>query len=366
MFFVVFLGVWTLLHVYAAWRLWSLPIVASHLPRWAFVAAIAFLWLSYPLARILDRRGFMSVAGPLEYLGADWIGVLFLLVCALLAGEVVTGFGLLLPRYVAAIRTGAAGLGVALALIAVVQAVRDPVIVDYEVRLANLPAGRDGLVVVEISDLHLGTLIGERWLARQVRRVNALKPDLLLVVGDVVDANVGAVEPLVPQLRELHAPLGVWAVTGNHEFYAGLDRSLRLFHEAGFRVLRDASTEAAPGLVLAGVDDLTARRQFGLDGDAVRRALDGRPQGATLYLCHSPWKTDAAAAAGVGLMLCGHTHDGQIWPFGLLVKPIYPLMGGRYEVAGMPVIVCRGTGTWGPRMRLWRPSEIVRITLRRG
>jgi predicted MPP superfamily phosphohydrolase len=113
------------------------------------------------------------------------------------------------------------------------------------------------------------------------------------------------------------------------------------------------------------VDDLTARRQFGSDEDRpVEKALANRPPGATILLSHSPWQADTAAAAGAGLMISGHTHNGQVWPFNYLVRLRYPLLGGRYEVSGMPVIVCRGTGTWGPRMRLWLPSEIVRIKLR--
>jgi len=191
-----------------------------------------------------------------------------------------------------------------------------------------------------------------------------MKPDIVVVDGDLVDGNVREVEPLLPVLTSLRAPLGVWAVTGNHEWYAGIDRSLQLFKDAGYTVLRDRWAVVAPGLVFAGVDDLTARRQFGLSDHPVEKALAGRPAGATILLSHSPLKAEAAAAAGAGLMLSGHTHDGQIWPFGYLVRFVYPLLGGRYEVNGMTAIVCRGTGTWGPRMRLWLPSEIVRITLR--
>ena len=139
---------------------------------------------------------------------------------------------------------------------------------------------------------------------------------------------------------------------------------MSLFQEAGFNVLRDRWAEAAPGLVIAGVDDLTARRQFKLDGRPVEQALTNRPAGAVILLSHTPWAADVAAQRGAGLMLSGHTHDGQLWPFRYLVRLRYPLMGGRYEVGGMSVIVCRGTGTWGPRMRLWQPAEIVRIRLR--
>jgi predicted MPP superfamily phosphohydrolase len=110
---------------------------------------------------------------------------------------------------------------------------------------------------------------------------------------------------------------------------------------------------------MVGVDDLTAIHRSGQDGDPISKALAGRPQGATILLSHTPWQADKAAKAGVSLMLSGHTHGGQIWPFDYLVKRVYPLLEGRYEVDGMTVIVCRGTGTWGPRMRLWRPSEIL-------
>jgi predicted MPP superfamily phosphohydrolase len=219
-------------------------------------------------------------------------------------------------------------------------------------------------------------------MTRLISRVDALKPDVVVIVGDLVDGEVGRLEPLLPVLQTLRAPLGVWAVTGNHEYYAGLGRSVQLLKDAGYTVLQDRWAEVAPGLVLAGVDDLTARRQFGRTDRPIEQALAraataelaraaaaglaGRPPGATILLSHSPLQVGTAAAAGVGLMLSGHTHDGQIWPFGYLVKLSYRLLGGRYEVGGMPVIVCRGTGTWGPRMRLWRPNEILRIRLKAG
>ena len=139
---------------------------------------------------------------------------------------------------------------------------------------------------------------------------------------------------------------------------------MSLFREASFKLLRNGWAEVRPGLVLAGVDDLTARRRNGQVGDPISQALVGCPPGATILLSHTPWQAERAAKARVGLMLSGHTHGGQIWPFDYLVRSRYPLLEGLYEVDGMTVIVCRGTGTWGPRMRLWRPSEILRVTLR--
>jgi len=221
----------------------------------------------------------------------------------------------------------------------------------------------DKLIV--ISDLHLGPLLSERWLRHRIRDVEALKPDLLAVVGDVLDHDASRAEALAPVLKRLTAPLGVFAVTGNHEFYAGFERSVRVLEAAGFRVLRDAAVEAAPGLVVAGVDDLTARAQMGEKDGFLDRALLPRPAGATIYLSHSPSGVERAADLGADLMLSGHTHNGQIWPFTYLVRLAYPRMTGAYQVGRMTLIVSRGTGTWGPPMRLFRRSEIVRITLRR-
>jgi len=116
-------------------------------------------------------------------------------------------------------------------------------------------------------------------------------------------------------------------------------------------------------LVLAGVNDLTNHRRRCHDGDPLAEALTTRPSGATILLSHAPWQTDAAARAGVGLMLSGHTHGGHIWPFGYLVRLAYPYIAGRYDIQGMTMIVSRGTGTWGPRMRLWHRGEIVKVVL---
>jgi predicted MPP superfamily phosphohydrolase len=364
LFLTTFLSVWGLMHLYVFWRLASIPWVAAHISHPVLTLTAVVLWLSYFVARMLDARGLQSVAWPLEYLAANWVGLLFLLFFTLLVTDVLTLGGWLFHNQAPGIRGWAVLLAGLLAIVGFIQALRPPVLTDHEVQLAGLPPERDGTVLVAVSDLHLGNLLGRRWLRTLVDRLEGMSPDIVVVVGDLVDGNVGPVEPLRPVLSELKAPLGVWAVTGNHEFYAGADRSVRLLGDAGFHVLRDRSEQVFPGLVLAGVDDLSARQQFGMKDQAVEKALANRPPGATILLSHSPWQAEKAAAAGAGLMLSGHTHAGQLWPFNYLVGLRYPLLAGRYEVDGMAAIVCRGTGTWGPRMRLWKPSEILRVKLR--
>ena len=366
MFFAVFLSIWVGVNAYVFWRAASVPAVARTVPRWAYLALAVFLASSYVLARLLYRVAPAFLVSPLELLGANWMGVAFLAFFALLTVDVVTGFGLLFREKVAALRGGALIVAAALSIIAVLQALRPPVVREHEIRLRGLPSERDGTTLVLLSDLHLGTLLGRSWLEERIAQVDALKPDLVVLCGDILEGDSRREADFGPLLAHLRAPLGAFAVTGNHEYYAGIEESVRILEGAGFTVLRDRAVEVRPGLVLAGVDDLTARRQFGRDGAPLQTALAGRPPGATILLSHSPWKADVAAKGGVGLMLSGHTHAGQIWPFGYFTRMQYPLLEGRYDVAGMPVIVCRGTGTWGPRMRLWRPGEILKITLRAG
>ena len=296
------------------------------------------------------------------------MGVLFILCSWLLVADVVTGFGYLLPGRVVAVRKLGVAVGLGLSLFALFQGLRGPRIVRYETRIAGLAPHLDGLRIVQLSDLHLGSLLGRRWLEARIAQVEELRPDLLLVTGDLIDSEVAPVRPLVPLLRRLSAPYGVWGVTGNHEFYAGIEASTALYAEAGIHLLRDAWAEAAPGLVLVGVDDLSARRQLGLNGDPLARAFRGAPEGTRVFLSHSPLRLTEAARAGASLMLSGHTHAGQIWPFTYLVKQD-PAIGdklGPYREGSLQLIVHRGTGTWGPPMRLFLPSEIVEVTLRRG
>lgn len=361
-FIATVLLVWTAMNAYVFWRVGSL--VAPYAGPWSRRSAAILLWTSFPLARIFDRTAPAGLARAFDWFGSTWLGVLFLLTVFLLAADILTGFGRLWPAVARPLRIAASLAAVGLSAFAMFQALRPPVVVEHEVSLPGLPPERDGLRFVVISDLHLGTILGERWLGDLVDRIEALRPDAVFVVGDLVDGNVRRVEPLRPVLSRLRAPLGVFAVTGNHEYYAGLERSVRLLRDAGFTVLRDEASELVPGLWLAGVDDLTARRQYGETDHAVVAALERAASGPVILLSHSPLDAREAAAAGADLMVSGHTHAGQIWPFGYVSAIRYPLQAGPYRVDGMDVLVCRGTGTWGPRMRLFKPSEMFLVTLR--
>jgi predicted MPP superfamily phosphohydrolase len=364
MFGSILISICTLMHIYVFWRITTVPLVTRHVPLAFLILPGVLLWALLFMGRLFHHGGTGALTATIELFGMLWLGILFLLFVPLLAVDFITGFGLLLPRWAPSLRGWALLAGGVLASIALIQGLRPPVVQNYEVRLAGLSNEMDGKVLVAMSDLHLGSLIGKRWLAARVDQVIKARPDLVVLLGDVFEGHGQSQEELIPILRRLTAPLGVWAVTGNHEFHGRDNESIQLMNTAGFKLLRNRWVEVRPSFILAGVDDLTTKYRRRQGGDFIAQALTGRTPGITILLSHTPWQADKAAGAGVSLMLSGHTHGGQIWPFGYLTRRVYPLLGGRYEVNGMPVIVCRGTGTWGPRMRLWRPGEILRVTLR--
>ena len=352
------------MHIYVFWRAASVPFVKSHVHRSTLIGVGLFSWLIFYFGRTFGHGGPGGLAKALELIGMNWMAGLFLIFVCLLAMDLITGFGLLLKRLAPSLRGLAILIGVALSIIALIQGLRSPVVENYDVYLSDLPIEMEDTVLVAMSDLHLGSMLGERWLKARVAQVQEEKPDLVVLLGDIFEGHGDSHGNLLSAMKRLSAPLGVWAVYGNHEFHRRNNTSSSLFEKAGLDVLRNRWTELGSGLVLAGIDDLTTiRRRFGQDQDLMQKALANRPPGATILLSHTPWETEKAAEAGVGLMLCGHTHGGQIWPFDYLVGCKYPLLEGRYEVNGMTVIVSRGTGTWGPRMRLWSPGEILRVTL---
>jgi predicted MPP superfamily phosphohydrolase len=356
----------TLLQGYVFWRASSVPFVKEHVPRRLLVGVGLALWACFLLGSAVSADVTGALAMPLELWSMTWLAMLFLTSIALLAVDVLTGFGTWMKRATPRLRAAGLIAGGTLSAIALVQGLRAPVIDSYEVHIASLPAAIDGTVVVGLSDLHLGSLLGTAWLAARVRQVQAQRPDLVVFIGDVFEGHSAPDEGLLAELRSLSAPLGVWGVLGNHEFHAGSKDNATFFDAAGIHLLRNAWVELRPGLVMAGLDDAPASDAAGVASAPLKAALAGRPPGALLLLSHVPLPSDVVTGAGIDLMLAGHTHGGQIWPFGVLVRQQFPLFEGRYDLRGWTAIVSRGAGTWGPRMRLWRAAEILRVTLRSG
>lgn len=363
MFGIILTTTVTLSQIYISFRIASLPFVKRHVPIRILISISIILWTIFLIGRIYGHHNTGALAVGLEFIGMNWMGILFLVFVCMLFVDIITLFGFLFPHFSAKLRSTALITGILFSTIALFQGLRPPIIQDYDVRLPGLPSEMNGTVIVAMSDLHIGSLIGEQWLAARIDQVKKQQPDMVVLLGDIFEGHENPPENLLSMLGNIPAPLGVWAVLGNHEFYGRHHKQPYVTDETHFKVLRNRWVEIKPGFILAGVDDLTVMRRLGKNIDLISTALNNRPSGATILLSHTPWQINKSAQAGVGLMLSGHTHGGQIWPFGYLVRQFYPVLGGQYKIADMTTIVCRGTGTWGPRMRLWRPGEILHITL---
>jgi uncharacterized protein len=220
------------------------------------------------------------------------------------------------------------------------------------------------LKIVQISDVHLGLIVGEHRLRRIIKQIKAEKPDILVSTGDLVDGQMNNLSGLAGMIRDIPTKYGKYAVTGNHEFHAGLKEALKITRESGFRVLRDEALNI-PGVInIAGVDDPAGKR-YGLAPNVSEKVfLSKLPREYfTLLLKHRP-RLNEKEVGFFDLQLSGHTHKGQIFPFSLIVKLFYPNFSGLITLDNNSYLyISRGTGTWGPPVRFLSPPEITVIEL---
>jgi uncharacterized protein len=217
------------------------------------------------------------------------------------------------------------------------------------------------VTIIQISDLHLGSMLGDAFLGRVMQKVCAARPDTLVATGDIVDAQRDHLNGLEQHFRDCNPPLGKYAVLGNHEYYVGMEESLRFLHDAGFTVLRGDAV-AAGGIVIAGVDDPAGISQGKPSHLNAAAALKTMPRDAFVVLLKHQPVVDLAAP--FDLQLSGHIHAGQIFPFNFFTWLTYKVRAGLTLVApNRWLYVSRGTGTWGPPIRLLAPPEITVITI---
>ncbi|WP_346768294.1 metallophosphoesterase [Streptomyces sp. R301] len=239
---------------------------------------------------------------------------------------------------------------------------RGPRVKRVTVPLAKLPRAAHGYRIAVVSDIHLGPILGRAHSQRIVDAINATQPDLIAVVGDLVDGTVADLGPAAEPLAGLRARHGSFFVTGNHEYFSGADAWVDHVRELGMRPLRNERLEIAAGFDLAGVDDVAGERE-GQGPDFVRALGDRDRSRAAVLLAHQPVVIDDAVAHGVDLQLSGHTHGGQLWPGNLLAELANPTVAGLERYGDTQLYVSRGAGAWGPPVRVGAPSDITVVQL---
>ncbi|WP_394834548.1 metallophosphoesterase [Pendulispora rubella] len=378
-FLALMLAVTGGLHYYLYARLARAPELEAvqQIGRWVFLVGGILTPLGIIGARNLPRP-FATVVAMVVF---SWMGLVIIAFFLTLASEPIrVGLALLkassvvpddperrnflarvLSGLIAVGAVGVAGYGVA--------SVLAPVVVKpVRVGLKKFPEGLGTFRIVQLSDVHIGPTIDGQWLQKVVARVNELQPDLVAITGDLVDGSVEELGEHVAHLRELRAKHGVFFVTGNHEYYSGVDSWLAELKRLGVRVLRNEHVTIGEGdasFHLAGVDDWRSH-EFPGHGADLERALDGRdPARELILLAHQPKQAIEAAKSGVGLQLSGHTHGGQIFPWGFFVKLEQGFVAGLDRVGEMLLYTSCGTGYWGPPMRVGAPAEITLIEVQR-
>ena len=370
------LGISMALHLYVGGRL------IPHLPGALAAVLMAMLLtcsaLFMPLGLFARRIARPPVTDTLA-----WIGLLFMgLFSSLLVGTVMRDALLLLVWLAGlaapdllpakAIRETTAEavplLAFALTALGLLNARRTARVVTVDLPIAALPPALQAFRIVQISDIHVGPTIKQRYLEGIVEAVNRLKPDLVAITGDLVDGSVDELGRHVAPLTRLVSRHGSFFVTGNHEYYSGADPWIRELQRLGIEVLLNRHVVIEHGgarLVLAGVPDYSAHHYDATHQIDPVAALAGAPADAAVrvLLAHQPRGVDVAARAGFHVQLSGHTHGGQFLPWTYLVPLQQPFTAGLHRVANLWLYVSRGTGYWGPPKRLGAPSEITELRL---
>jgi predicted MPP superfamily phosphohydrolase len=324
------------------------------------------------LVRLLEREGLGTVAVPLAFTGYLWMGFLFLFFIIRLVidlGRVLVRYGGLVFHHDVSVYFSdrqaflvacAVSLGVSICGYREAKSIRLEKVV---VPTTKLPPSIKSFRIVQISDVHLGLIVQEQRLKNIISEIETAQPDLLVSTGDLLDGQTDGMTAFAAALGNVHTPFGKVAVTGNHEYYAGIKNSLSFTKQAGFTVLQGEMLDVAGVMTVVGVDDPAGTR-FGygkINEDAILSKVT--PGRFVLLLKHRP-VVERQSVGLFDLQLSGHIHKGQIFPFEMLTYLLYPVKTGLSRIMDASYLyVSRGTGTWGPPIRFLAPPEVTVIEL---
>ena len=365
LFLLTFLTLYGGINFYFFYRAQSV-LQFSFIIHWLFIIFIIAMVLAPVLVRVVESFHWEQPARVIAYIGYVWMAFVFLFFFLSISLELLRVIYKLIDPSAGTIMLKALTFGLSavvaagLVVYGYVDAQRIRV-KHLEIATEKIPPAVGKLRLVQISDVHVGIIIGEERLTPLLDKIRQANPDLLICTGDLLDGELDNIMRNARLFADLHPRYGKFSILGNHEYYAGVDRSLEFIQSAGFHLLRDDMVQAA-GITIFGADDITGRK-FADPGkrEAFKKALAEKRDGFVLYLKHQPHVDQDAQ---FDMMLSGHTHGGQLLPFRLIVHLFFPMDYGAYHLAGNKLLyVSRGTGTWGPPVRVFAAPEMTVIDL---
>ena len=242
----------------------------------------------------------------------------------------------------------------------------NPRVKKLDLHIPKQANGMKELNAVLMSDIHLGTLIGNGHFEKIVKQVEKINPDIILLAGDVLDEDL---EPVLRQnigatLKRLQAPLGVYGVMGNHEYIGGAESAYNYLVSHGLKIIRDSVVKVNDNFYLIGREDRDKPRFAGRERKGLEEIVEKADAGYPLILIdHQPYYLEKAASLGIDLQVSGHTHHGQLWPLNFVTSAIYTISYGYGKIGNMHAYVSNGVGTWGPPVRVGNRPEIVNLKI---
>lgn len=385
-FGLFFTAVISIVHYYL-WRRLVKDINLSSPLRRLFTGVLIFFAISAPATMIFSHTMTAAAAKTISFVPLLWLGTMMFLV-VLLASIDLFRFIFFLRRQffrhiakppidenrrIALKKISTAttlGISGALTITSVLNVKRDASVIRRSVQLSKFPKALNGFTIAQLSDIHIGLTLDGNWLRKIVHQVNTLNPDIIVITGDLVDGYVHQLGQELQPLKKLQATHGIFFVTGNHEYYFDAPKWILFLEQMGIAVLQNSGVQIGDNqdtFLLAGVTDFQAARLHPSMGPNIKHALsERRTNQETVLLCHQPRIIHQAADNDVGLILSGHTHGGQIWPFTYAVRLQQPYNKGLIQHNDRTTIyINQGTGYWGPPMRLGTECEITLLTLHR-
>ncbi|RPH31451.1 MAG: metallophosphoesterase [Bacteroidales bacterium] len=374
-FLTIVLSIYTLANWYIFTRTSPLftgslfKIIGSNIVFWVIVFA-------YPMGRILERVINSDFSIFFVKLGSFWLGAMLYLILIFIFIDIIRVLNHYLPfagfldyKTNPLVRLTTIKIVYSLATLIIIAAIinaRNPRVNHYTLKTLKSSVEKKPLRIVAVSDIHLGTLISSNRLKSLVKMINSQNPDIVLFAGDVFDEDIASVvnNGLGKYFEQIKSPLGVFAITGNHEYFGGVEQKINYLTEHGVKVLIDSTSLVDNRFYLVGRNDRQSNYSTGRQRKKVSELVASIDRSKPIILLdHQPFNLNESAENGIDLQISGHTHHGQLWPFNYITTAIFELSSGYRLIGNTHFIVSNGYGTWGPPMRLGNRPEILVIDL---